>query len=64
MTGYDPASLSAQIRQGTLHLVAVGGTLGAAVKVPRGELGSDGGTIDTIYHAIVQPVLSILAFGI
>ena len=44
-----------------MHLID--GTLNAAVKVFRGEFGNDDITINTIYHAVFQPVFSILELG-
>ena len=41
-----------------MHLID--GTLNAAVKVFRGEFGNDDVTINTIYHAVFQPVLAVL----
>lgn len=38
----------------------IDGTLGAAVKVFRGEFKNDNVTINTIYHAIFQPVFALL----
>ena len=41
-----------------MHLID--GTLNAAVKVFRGEFGNDDVTINTIYHAVFQPVFAVL----
>lgn len=52
--------LSERCNRHVLVMHLIDGTLSAAVKVFRGEFGNDDVTINTIYHAIFQPVFTLL----
>lgn len=49
------------VRVLVMHLIE--GTMSAAVRVFRGELGNDDVTINTIYYAIFQPVFALMETG-